>query len=303
MQSRFGGIWPAMLTPLTEAGEPNLPQVDRLVELFVRQGLGGLYICGASGQWPLLEAAARRRIAERVVAVAAGRIPVMVHVGAATTEEAVGLARHAAEIGADAVSAVAPIYYPASVDVVFEHYRRIGAATDLPLYVYHHSAANTLQLDAEAYVQWLLALPHIAGMKVTDVNLYLIGQIHAYAGERLQLFSGKDELFCHAALSGAIGAIGLWYNVWGPACQRVRAAFVNGSFEQGRRFMLAFQKVISVLFRAQSIWTFLRAAMHLKYDIDVGMPRAPLGATDRPWPDAEVQRLLDLVDQDAGTTR
>jgi N-acetylneuraminate lyase len=300
MSTRFGGIWPAVLTPLTETGEPNLPQVDRLVELFIQQGLGGLYICGSSGQWPLLDGTARRRIVERVVAAAGGRIPVMVHVGAATTDEAVAHAQHAAQIGADAVSSVAPIYYPAGPDVVFEHYRRIGAATPLPLYVYHHQAVNTLALDAEAYVDRLLALPHIAGMKVTDQNMYLFGQIHACAGDRLQLFSGADELFCHAALSGAMGAIGLFYNVWGPACQQVRAAFVNGSFELGRRFMLTFQRVIADVFRAQSVWTFLRAAMYLKYDIDVGMPRAPLGAADRPCHDAEVKCWLDLVDQQAG---
>jgi N-acetylneuraminate lyase len=299
MRSEFGGIWPAMLTPLDEAGEPDPGQIERLVELFVRQGLGGLYILGSTGQWPLLHPDQRRAAAERVVKAAAGRIPVFVHVGAVATDDAVGLARHAARIGADAVSAVTPIYYSASADVVFEHYRRIGAATDLPLFVYHLSNVNQVALDPRDYAERVLALPHIGGMKITDRDLYQFGLIHAAAGDRLRLFSGADELLCHAALSGAIGAIGTFYNLWGPPCQAARRAFVASSFEVGRRFMLAFQGAIGQVIRSQSVWTFLRSAMRLRYGIDIGAPRAPLGLLEKPWPDAEVERLVALVEEAA----
>src|SRR5207248_1973275 len=156
----------------------------------------------------------------------AGRIPVMIHVGAVATEDAVALAQHASKIGADAVSAVTPIYYPAGPDLIFEHYRRIGAASDLPLYVYHLSSVNQLTLDPRDYAERILALPHIGGMKITDRDLYQFGLIHSFTRDRLRLFSGADEVLCHAVLSGAIGAIGTFYNVWGPACQAARSAFV-----------------------------------------------------------------------------
>lgn len=286
-----------MLTPLNEAGEPDHGQIERLVELFVKQRLGGLYILGSTGQWPLLGMEQRRSAAERIVKTAAGRIPVMVHVGAVATDDAVTLARHAAQIGGSAVSAVTPIYYPAGPDVVFEHYRRIGAASDLPLFVYHLSNVNQLALDPREYAERILGLPHIGGMKITDRDLYQFGLMHVHTRERLHLFSGADEVMCHAALSGAVGAIGTFYNLWGPACQEARRAFVAGSFETGRRFMLAFQTAIGQVLRSQSIWSFLRAGMRLKYSIDIGAPRAPLGVLDKPWKDADVQRLIALVDE------
>ena len=71
-----------------------------------------------------------------------------------------------------------------------------------------------------------------------------------------------------------------------------------GELETGREFMLRFQTAIGRVIGAGSIWSFLRAAMRRKYRIDVGMPRAPLGATDKPWEDGEVERLLELVDGD-----
>jgi N-acetylneuraminate lyase len=296
MEARFADIWPAVLTPLTDDGKPSFGALEQLTDLFVRQGLGGLYLIGSTGQWPLFTTEERCAIAECVLRASAGRIPVMIHVGATATADAVALARHAERVGAAAVSSVAPIYYSHSADVVFEHYRRIGAATSLPLFVYHLSLVNQLHLSAQEYVDRLLAVPNIQGMKITDHDLFTFGLIHAFAGDRLQLFSGADELMCQAVLCGARGAIGTFYNLWGPACQRARRAFVAGSVETGRSFMLRFQTAIARVLASGSSWAFLRAAMRRKYNIEVGMPRPPLGSMDKPWSDAEVEPLLALVD-------
>jgi N-acetylneuraminate lyase len=296
MTTAFGGIWPAVLTPLAPDGSPAFAVLEQLTDLFARQGLGGLYIGGSTGQWPLLTLEERCNVAACVVRAAAGRIPVMVHVGACTTADAVALARHAARVGADAVSAVAPIYYPHPADAVFEHYRQVGAATELPLFIYHLNIVNQLTLDTQVYAERLAALPHIAGMKITDRDPYTFGLLHAFTGSRLRLFSGADEVMCHAVLCGAVGAIGTFYNLWGPACRRAREAFCAGSVEAGRVFMLRFQTAIAEILASGGVWTFLRSAMRLKHGIDVGMPRPPLGATDRPWADADVERLIDLVD-------
>lgn len=296
MTPRFTGIWPAMLTPMNRDGKPAMNVLEQMVELFVRQGLDGIYLVGSTGQWPMLSLGERCAIAERVVKTAAGRIPVMVHVGAIATDDACELARHAARIGASAVSSVAPIYYAHSADVIFEHYRRIGAATDLPLYVYHLSIVSQPKMAGDEYVERLLGIPNIGGMKITDGDLFLFGLIHARAGDRLQLFSGADEVMCQAAVSGAVGAIGTFYNLWGPVCRQVRQAFVAGSFDLGRAFMERFQSAIAKVLASGSVWSFLRSAMKIKYSIDVGMPRPPLGIKDRPWEEGEVRRLIRLVD-------
>lgn len=283
-----------MLTPMGADGHPCLESVTRLVELFVRQQLGGVYLTGSTGQWPLLTSEERRAVAESAVRSAAGRLPVMVHVGATATEEAVALARHAAAIGADAVSAVGPTYYGHSVETVFEHYRRISSATRLPFYVYHLMGVSQ-SLDPAAYVERLLSLPNIAGMKYTEHDLYLLGVLRARAGERLNLMSGADELLCQAVLSGADGAIGTFYNLWGPECRAARETCERGDVPAARDFMLRFQLALSRILSSGGMWSFLRAAMLRKHGIDPGSPRPPLGLTDRPWTTAEVDELLTLV--------
>jgi len=297
MTPTFHGLWPAMLTPLDASGQPAWSETEKLVELFVGQQLDGLYLLGSTGQGPLLSVAQRQAVTECVVRTAARRIPVMVHVGAVSTEDAVTLARHAARTGADAISSVGPIYYRAAPDAVFEHYRQIGSAGELPFFVYHLSVVNTLSLGGREYVDRLLSLPNIAGMKFTDRDLYQLGLICAYAGSDLQIFSGADELLCQAALCGTVGAIGTFFNVWGPISRAARAAFVDGSVVAGSRFMAALQPALDEVLSSQSTWTFLRAAMRLKYHIDIGPCRSPLGVADRPWKDADVERLLRLVDE------
>lgn len=297
MTRRFGGIWPALVTPFGADGKPALDVVERLVDLFAKQGLDGLYVTGSTGQWPLLTVEERQAIVERCVKASAGRIPIMAHVGAVATDDAVTLAKHAAKVGADAVSTVAPIYYPHSADVVFEHFRRVGAASDLPLFVYYIEIAQKLSVGAKEYTERILALPNIAGMKITVLDLYLFGLIHSHAGDRLQLFSGADEVLCHAVLSGSIGAIGTFYNLFGPACRRAREAMVAGQVEKAQTFMLKFQQVISRVVSSGSTWSFFRAAMRHKYDLDIGMPRAPLGSLDKPWDEAEIAKLVASVDE------
>lgn len=297
MSVRFSGVWPAMVTPFDEDGQPSFSACEQLVELFCQQRLGGIYVVGSTGQWPLLALEERRAIAECVVRASSGRLPVMVHVGTPNTADAVALARHAAEIGADAVSAVGPTYFAYTPEAIFSYYTHIGRATDLPLFAYHLAGVHHLSLGPREYASRLLDVPNAAGMKITSCDLNLFGLIHGVAGDRLTLFSGADEVMCHALLSGASGAIGSFYNLWGAECQSARAALAAGRVIEARDFMIRFQSAIADVLSHGGIWSFLTVAMRLKHGIAIGRPRSPLDANDQPWTDADVQAVLVKVDE------
>ncbi len=296
MNASFGGVWPAMLTPFTEEGEPNLDVIDPLVDAFAREGLDGLYVLGSTGQGLAQSVEQRRRVLERVVTASRGRLPVMVHVGAIATRDAVELARHAADCGADAVSSVPPVYFPCTQDAVFEHYRQIGGATELPFFPYHLDFFGVEMLADPAYTQRVLAIPNVAGMKLTIRDLYHFGLFAARTRGRLTLFSGADELVCHAVLSGAVGAIGTFYNLWGRAVAAARCACTSGDVDRAREFMETFQLAVDEILRSGNTYDFLRRAMRLKYDIDIGPGRSPSSFTSRPWDDAVVERIVARVD-------
>ena len=296
----FKGLWPAMLTPVNKAGEPAMDQLEKLVTLLISQGTDGLYILGSTGQGVLFTEEQRKKIASAVIETAGGRTPVIVQVGALTTDESVRLARHAAKSGADGISSVAPIYYGAGAPMTLEHYKQIATATDLPFFPYQ-LGDNSIPGGKIAFMKKLMEIPNVAGMKLTTNQLLEISSIHNFAGNKLKLFSGADELYCHALLCGTVGAIGSFYNLWFPSCKAVMTEFQNGNFQLTKEFMLAFQNAIDIVL--PNIWTFFRQAMLIKYNIDIGPTKAPLGNTQTEWKESEVVEVMERVQSVAGGVR
>lgn len=293
MNRKFGGLWPAMFTPVAPDGAPAYDQIEALADLLVSQGMDGLYLLGSTGQGVLFNEEQRKRVTEVVTDVVAKRVPVMVQVGSLTTAESVRLAQSAEKAGADAISSVGPIYFSGSAQMALSHYYSIAQSTGLPFFPYQ-LGDKSIPGDIISFIDQLLDIPNVQGMKLTTGNLLEISLIHNHAGERLQLFSGADELLCHASLCGTSGAIGTFYNLWGPQCKEVIERFRGGDFEKSRHFMLTFQKVINEVL--PNVWTFLRKAMMLKYNIDIGQTKAPLGIGQKEWTDHDVTLILNELE-------
>ncbi|WP_262249224.1 dihydrodipicolinate synthase family protein [Parapedobacter soli] len=293
MKEGFEGLWPALFTPVKSDGTPNYEELHKLVELLISQGLDGLYILGSSGQGVLFTEQQRKEIAKNVCDQVRGRIPVMVQVGALTTAESIRLARDAEHHGASGISSVGPIYYASSAEMALEHYRSIAQATSLPFFPYQ-LGKNSIPGDITSFIGQLVEIPNVAGMKLTTTELLEISVIHNYAGDRLKLFSGADELICHASLCGTVGAIGSTYNLWGAQCKFALQEFKNGNYNFARDFMLAFQETIFTIL--PDVWTFLRSAMLLKHQIDIGPTVAPLGNANKVWKPEDVISITDRID-------
>lgn len=296
MNNGFKGIWPAMFTPVTEKGEPEMGQLQKLTELLMSQGASGLYILGSSGQGVLFSEQQRMRVTETVSRIAAGRVPVIVQVGALTTDESVRLAKHAERCGVSGISSVGPIYYSATPVMALTHYSTIAGSTGLPFFPYQ-LGDNSIPGDTIDFVRRLMEIPNVVGMKLTTNQLLDISLIHSEAGEKLKLFSGSDELFCHASLCGTVGAIGTSYNLWNLQCKYVMTEFTQGNYPLAKHFMLSFQQTIREVM--PNIWTFFRTAMRLKYDIEIGPTKAPLANTQKQWADEDVQVILDRIEEAA----
>ena len=291
----FHGLWPALLTPLNDNGAPNLGEIEKITELMISQELDGLYILGSTGQGILLNENQRKKVTEVVTSLNNGRLPIIVQVGSLTTAESVKLARHAADNGAHGISSVGPIYYGSSdgtPDMAIKHYRQIAEASDLPFFPYQLGEGK-FGGSISSFVDKLLKIPHIAGMKLTTGNLLEISSVFNNSKGKLILFSGADELMCHAAICGTSGAIGTFYNLWGQECKKVRSEFVNGDVGLGTSFMLAFQEVIADVL--PNIWTFLQQSMLLRYGITIGKCLAPLGNTHQPWPEKQVIEIIEKI--------
>jgi N-acetylneuraminate lyase len=295
MNERLKGVWPALLTPMNEAGRPDIAQLEKWLDLLITQGMDGLYLLGSTGQGFLLGETERKKVTEVASAVNGGRVPLIVQVGSMTTAESVRLARHAASCGVDGISSVAPVYYSSSDGssaMALKHYESIASATDLPFFPYQLGTSGFSD-GLVGFIDKLLQLPTMAGMKLTTNNLLEISTISYSSRGKLTLFSGADELMCHAALCGTSGAIGSFYNVFGPECRFVRNSFLEGNVALATDFMLIFQEMIAEVL--PNVWTFFRQAILMRYGVDIGSAIPPVGNTNRPWKEEKVAALLQRV--------
>ncbi len=295
----IGGLWPALLTPVDEDGAPQFTELEKLVQVCVDQQVDGLYILGSTGQGVLFNEKQRIAVTQKVMEIIGNKMPVIAQVGSLNTRESVRLAQSAQASGVYGISTVAPIYYQGGVNNALAHYRAISTSIDIPFFPYHVGNQSIFGGDARYYIDQILTLPNISGMKLTTQNLYEISLMHILAGEDLKLFSGADELFCQATLCGTVGAIGSFFNLWGKECSYVRKEFIAGNFELGNRFMLTFQEIINLVL--PHVWTFLQKAMLMKHGVEIGIPNPPLGLGNTPWQEGDVQEILDRISTVVGS--
>ncbi len=133
-----GGVAPALATPVLADGMTvNTAVVPDLIDFLLNAGSSGLFVGGTTGEGVLFSDAERMRLHETAVAATNGRAPVMLHVGTNNLADTIALARHAVEVGADAIAVVTPFFYAMHDDGLAAYYHAVAAAVpNLPLLLY-----------------------------------------------------------------------------------------------------------------------------------------------------------------------
>jgi len=277
MNFRLQGLVAATFTPMRADGELDLAKVRPLVEQLLADGVTAAFVCGSTGEGPLLTSDERRATAAAYVEAAQGRMPIVVHVGHSSPAEARLLAAHAQSIGAAAISAVAPWYFkPPSVELLVDCLTPIAAgAPKLPFYYYHIPALTGVALDAVEILQQAgQRIPNFVGAKYTAPTLDEFQAMVNLEGGRFDVLYGRDEMLLAGLGVGATGAIGSTYNFAAPLYRRVIDAVGAGDHAEARRCQGLAVDMIRALLRYQGLGTF---KMLMKWQgVDCGPVRAPL---------------------------
>ncbi|GGS62957.1 dihydrodipicolinate synthase family protein [Streptomyces griseoviridis] len=158
------GVVPPVLTPLTPAGEVDTASLRRLLEHLLASGAHGLFLLGSSGEAAYLTDAQRRTVLETAVDAVAGRVPVLAGVIEATTPRVLERAADAVRAGADALVATAPFYARTHPAEIADHFRRVRAGADRPLFAYDIPVAVHTKLPRDVLLG-LAADATLAGLK------------------------------------------------------------------------------------------------------------------------------------------
>lgn len=289
--SRFEGVFPALITPMTADGEVHEEALRQVMEFNIQAGVKGFWVAGGTGESVLLDDEENMRIAEIAADQNQGRIQNIHHVGAPSTRSAAKLAEHAAKVGAEAICCVPPFFYLQDMKGIVAHYRIVAAAADLPFFCYNVPQMTNQEISLELMLAIQDQVPQLRGLKHSAPDLNLAAD---FAELGLDVLIGNSAMFLPALTLGATGCVDGPPNVAPELWVEIFDAFQAGDWERAR----------SAQARASAVTRFMRtfkgrfhaaakAAISERLGIDCGGPRGP----SQPLSAAEEARLTsELAD-------
>ncbi len=277
MTERYQGVFPAIVTAYDSNGDVN-PEVQKQVARWlIEQDCKGLFVCGGTGEGLLMSDEEREAVLEAVMEEVGQEATIIAHVGSASPLQAYRLAEHAAGLGVDAIAAIPGTYFRPEPDELVAHYTTLADIAQRPTLLYHIPRMTGVGLTLEL-IDRLAQIPHVAGLKYTDSDLYMLQQMRADQGEDFIILSGYDEMMVPARLMGSTGAVGTWYNVIPDVCVRAYDAATRGDWDEA----VQNQKIANRLIRtAQGLGGSGLCKLGVEVlGFPVGPPRMPLAQVD-----------------------
>lgn len=229
----FKGSITALVTPFKK-GAVDEDQVIALAKRQIEAGTHGLVPCGTTGESATLTFAEHMRVIELVVNEANGRLPVIAGTGSNSTAVAIQNQARAAELGADAGLVVAPYYNKPNSEGLFQHFKAINDAVDLPIVVYNVPGRTVVDIDADTVAR-IADLEHVVGIKDATGDMARVSQHRRLIGEGFVQLSGDDPTALGFNATGGVGAISVTSNVAPELCAKFQETTLNGDWDEARR--------------------------------------------------------------------
>jgi 4-hydroxy-tetrahydrodipicolinate synthase len=234
MRRPFTGCGTALVTPFRRDGSLDEAGVSRLARRQIDLGIHFLVPCGTTGECPTLTEEEQVRVVELVAAEARGRVPVLAGAGGYNTHEVIEAARRMRGAGADGILSVTPYYNKPTPEGLFQHYRAIAEAVDMPIIVYNVPARTGCNVDPATLVR-LSTLPNIVGVKEASGNLTQMCEICAAVPDEFIVLSGDDALTLPLMAVGGRGIVSVAGNEIPAEMSRLVETAERGDFAGARK--------------------------------------------------------------------
>lgn len=200
----FEGIFIPIITPFNQKGEIDEAGLKKLVNYFIKAGVHGLVPCGTTGESVTMTEEEVLRVIQIAVAETKGRIPVIAGTGSVDTAKTVKMTEKAAKLGVDGVLVVCPYYNRPSQQGIYEHFKLVAAATNLPIIIYNIPSRTGVNINFDTVAR-LAKIENIVGIKESagDINQLM----NLMAIENFSVLSGEDHMIFPNMCLGGNGAI------------------------------------------------------------------------------------------------
>ena len=222
----FKGSFVALITPF-ENGSIDEADFQSLVDWQIGEGTHGLVPCGTTGESPTLTHAEHERVIDLCVEAADHRVPVLAGAGSNSTAEAISLSKHAKAAGADAALVVTPYYNKPTQEGLYQHFKAIHDAADIPIVIYNIPGRCVVDMSVETMAR-LAKLPNIVGVKDASNDPVRPLETRIACGREFSQLSGEDAAVMALLANGGHGCISVTGNVAPRMCAEMHNAWMTG---------------------------------------------------------------------------
>jgi len=285
---KMEGIIVPIVTPFTVDNKIDYKTTEALVEYLIKKNVHSLYPCGTTGEMLKMSIQERKEFVEAVIKFAAGRIPVFVQVGAATTEDTVALAKHAYENRAAGIGVVTPQFFGVSFRELEEFYVTVANSVpkDFPVYLYNIPQCSGNDITPELAESVVAKCENIVGIKYSFPDFSRFKEYLKINNGNFDVVCGPDQLFLPALAMGCKGAVsGCAQCDPEPFCN-VYTKFCNGDIEGARKAQSQANELAQIV-KAGANMGYFKAAM--KYN---GLPESHMRAPALDLTEEETQKLF-----------
>ena len=238
--SLFRGAGVALVTPFTEEKDVDYKELGRLIEYQIKGGSDAIIVCGTTGE--------RLSVISYTVEKTAGRVPVIAGSGGNCTENVVSFSKKAQLFGADGLLVVTPYYNKATQNGLYEHYKAVAMAVDIPIVLYNVPSRTGVNILPDTAARLGKEIEHIVALKEASGNMTQVAEVIQKAEGTLDIYSGNDDQIVPILSLGGIGVISVLANIVPDVTHNMVMEFLNGNVEDAARLQLQYLELIQAIF-------------------------------------------------------
>lgn len=246
--SLFKGAGVALVTPFHEDKSVNYEELGRLIEYQISGGIDAIIVCGTTGEPVTMTEEERISVISYTIEKVEKRVPVIAGSGGNCTENAVVFSKKAQNAGADGLLVVTPYYNKATQNGLYEHYKAIAEAVDVPIIMYNVPSRTGLNLLPQTALRLGKEFSNIVAIKEASGNLNQIAEIIKYADGSLDVYSGNDDQIVPILSLGGIGVISVLANVAPKDTHNMVMEYLYGDVKRASELQLEYFELIRALF-------------------------------------------------------
>jgi 4-hydroxy-tetrahydrodipicolinate synthase len=217
----------ALVTPMHDDGSVDYPALRRLIDWHIAEGTDCIGVVGTTGESPTVSVDEHCEIIRVSVEHAKGRVPIMAGTGGNSTREAIELSRFAKKVGADCTLSVVPYYNKPSQEGMYQHFKAIAEAADIPMVLYNVPGRTVADMQHETVLR-LAQVPGVIGIKEATGNIERAQWLIKQAPKGFSIYSGDDGTAVALMLLGGHGNVSVTANVAPKAMHELCMAAIAG---------------------------------------------------------------------------